>query len=241
MDAAEAIAAEVTAARLASEATGRPGPVLIGVTGSVAAGKSAAAAGAAALLRPTGLRVEIACTDGFLWPNSVLEDRGLTGRKGFPESFDLDSLRLALEVIRAGGAVVVPEYSHVTYDVEVGEGRFIAASDVVLVDGLHLTRFALDLLDLVVHLDAPHEVLERWFVERLMALFDTAESDPESFYAWAVALSAGERAALAHWFWTEINLVNLIECIEPWRERADVVIGLNADHSVEGVDRNQRV
>jgi len=240
VDAAEVIAAEVIATQLARATADHPAPILIGITGSVAAGKSVTAGRAAKAIRLAGLSAEVLCTDGFLWPNSILDERGITTLKGFPESFDVDSLRAALVEIRAGGSVTVPKYSHVTYDVEAGEGTTIVPSDVVLVDGLHLTRFAVDLLDVVAHLDAPHDVLEGWFVDRLMALFDAAADDPGSFYAWAVGMSAGERSAMAHWFWAEINLVNLVECIEPWRGQADVVIRLEADHSVAGVDRNHR-
>src|SRR4029079_4250431 len=79
-------------------------PYVIGVAGSVAVGKSTAArilqaplAGLAqrtaarilqALLAewPAHPRVDLVTTDGFLYPNAVLESRGLLSRKGFPES-----------------------------------------------------------------------------------------------------------------------------------------------------------
>ena len=37
--------------------------------------------------------VELVCTDGFLRPNAELDAAGLTNRKGFPESYDVDGLR----------------------------------------------------------------------------------------------------------------------------------------------------
>ena len=62
---------------------------LIGVTGGVAAGKSTFAA---ALADELG-SVPVVATDGFLFTNNELAARGLTARKGFPESYDAASLR----------------------------------------------------------------------------------------------------------------------------------------------------
>ena len=222
---------------IAAGIAAHPGRTMVGITGSVAVGKSVAAHEVATLVAGTGRTVSVVCTDGFLWPNEVLEQRGLTARKGFPESFDVEHLRYALSELAAGRAVTVPAYSHATYDVAAGEGTVLEPTEVVIVDGLHLTRFAADLLDLVVHLDAPTEVLEGWFVERLVGLFAEAEDDPSSFYTWAVGLDSAERDAVARSFWTGINLPNLVECIEPYRDRADVVISLAADHTVTAVTR----
>ena len=38
---------------------------------------------------PDHPRVDLVTTDGFLYPNAVLEARGLMSRKGFPESYDV--------------------------------------------------------------------------------------------------------------------------------------------------------
>jgi type I pantothenate kinase len=65
-------------------------PYVIGIAGSVAVGKSSTARILQALLasqQPT-LRVDLITTDGFLYPNRLLQDRGIMHRKGFPESYD---------------------------------------------------------------------------------------------------------------------------------------------------------
>ncbi|MEN9971413.1 MAG: hypothetical protein RL146_714, partial [Actinomycetota bacterium] len=69
-------------------------PFIIGVAGSVAVGKSTVSRLLKELLSrwPSTPTVALVTTDGFLHPNSVLEQRGLMERKGFPESYD----RLAL-------------------------------------------------------------------------------------------------------------------------------------------------
>ena len=64
---------------------------MVAVAGSVAVGKSTFARVLQAILSrwPDHPRVELVTTDGFLHPNRELEERGLMGRKGFPESYDL--------------------------------------------------------------------------------------------------------------------------------------------------------
>ena len=84
-------------------------PYVIGIAGSVAAGKSTIARILQALLArwPDHPRVDLVTTDGFLFPNAVLEARGLMARKGFPESYDVrraDAVPRRAEVGRTRGA-----------------------------------------------------------------------------------------------------------------------------------------
>ena len=79
-------------------------PYVIAVAGSVAVGKSTTARILQALLArwPDHPQVDLVTTDGFLFPNRVLEDRGLMERKGFPESYDLRALNSFLSEITTG-------------------------------------------------------------------------------------------------------------------------------------------
>src|SRR5690606_31036838 len=72
----------------------RPTPYVIGIAGSVAVGKSTFARILQALLSrwPAHPRVDLVTTDGFLLPNRELDARGIFGRKGFPESYDVRRL-----------------------------------------------------------------------------------------------------------------------------------------------------
>src|SRR4051812_20211469 len=67
---------------------------VIAVSGSVAVGKSTFARALQALLTrwPSQPNVALITTDGFLYPNAVLQERELMQRKGFPESYDLPRL-----------------------------------------------------------------------------------------------------------------------------------------------------
>src|SRR5204862_2289849 len=98
----------------------RPVPYIIGIAGSVAVGKSTTARILRALLArwPNHPKVDLITTDGFLYPNRVLEARGLMGRKGFPESYDLRRLVRFMADVKAGQPeVAAPVYSHRTYDI----------------------------------------------------------------------------------------------------------------------------
>ena len=68
-------------------------PYVVGIAGSVAAGKSTVARVLRALISrwPGRPEVGLVSTDGFLYPNRVLRSRGLMERKRFPESYDCRS------------------------------------------------------------------------------------------------------------------------------------------------------
>ena len=71
---------------------------MLGIGGSVAVGKSTVSRVLQTLLSQLTdhPRVDLVTTDGFLYPNAVLEERGIMHRKGFPESYDV---RRALEFL----------------------------------------------------------------------------------------------------------------------------------------------
>ena len=93
-------------AELVADRAGSAEPFVVAVTGSVAVGKSAAAAALAAAFGTDTTRapVSVVCTDGFLYANRELAARGIMERKGFPESFDHDALARFLVAVRDGAA-----------------------------------------------------------------------------------------------------------------------------------------
>ena len=146
----------------------RPRPLILGIAGGVAVGKSTAAAAVRELLAPR--HVEVVATDGFLLPNAVLEARGIVHRKGYPESYDAPAVEQFLDDIRVGSAeVTVPVYSHVSYDIVVGERLPVAHPDVLVLEGVNVLQFA-DRLDIGVYLQAPEAAMEAWYSARFLEL-----------------------------------------------------------------------
>jgi type I pantothenate kinase len=210
-------------------------PLLVGVTGSVASGKSTLCTTLAEALKPR--QTDVISTDGFLLPTAVLETKGIALRKGFPESYDADTLLATLAAARTQ-AVSVPVYSHVTYDPDPALSRAIDRPDVLIVEGLALGplpdgRSARPLLDLLIYIDAAEQDLEDWFAARFMQFWHAAENDPNSFYRRFRHMSQNEAEAFARGtVWGGINLPNLREHIVRARDDADIVLRKGADHSL---------
>jgi type I pantothenate kinase len=209
------------------------GPYLIGITGGVSVGKSTMATHVVGeMVSRLDATVVTLGTDAFLWNNAELEARGLSMEKGFPASYDVDALRTAVADLGQGRGVAVPSYSHRTYDIEPGVAHRVEPADIVMVEGLHLTRFVPDLLGTSVHLHATAEVMEEWYVARLVSLVAAAADDPESFYRAFVGFDDATIDTIARSFWTSINLINLRDHIDPMREAADLLVLLDDQHGI---------
>src|SRR5579859_4403058 len=118
-------------------------PYIIGVAGSVAVGKSTTARVLQALVARWSPRpkVDLVTTDGFLFPNAVLERQGLMQKKGFPESYDLPTLLSFLSDIKAGRRPVrAPVYSHLTYDIVPNKWVEIDQPDILIVEGVNVLQ-----------------------------------------------------------------------------------------------------
>ena len=217
----------------------RPGtPCLIGITGAVASGKSTFADALRARFEADGATVEVVSTDGFLFPNAVLTERGLLARKGYPETYDVEALLAALARARTG-PIAIPAYSHVTYDVDPATGRTVDRPDVLIVEGLGLGAEGLP-LDTLIYLDADEAHLEEWFVDRFLGLWRAAETDTTSFYARFRAMTEDQTRELARTVWRQVNLPNLRDHISLARDRAHIVVRKGTGHHIAGVERRFR-
>lgn len=229
-------AAEIVAVRAATHHREVGRPVVIGITGAVAVGKSTFAASVATALDADGVRAEVLATDGFLHPNARLVELGLVSRKGFPESYDVGALRESLTAFRtARGDVRVPVYSHEIYDIVPDEARTLHTGDALVLEGVNVIGAAIDLLDVSVYLDAAEADIEHWYVERFHALVEEGRHDPSSFYASMAHLDAASVEDLARTTWRTINLVNLRKWVLPTRADADLVVVKGPDHATVAV------
>lgn len=223
----------------------RPAPFIVAIAGSVAVGKSTTARVLRTLISrwPTRPHTELVTTDNFLYPNAVLAERGLTDRKGFPESYDRRALLRFVQQVRAGAPeVTAPVYSHLAYDILPGRRQSVRRPDVLILEGLNVLQPApagalavADFIDFSIYVDARTDDIEQWFLARLRALRDTAFSDPRSPFRQLAEVSLAEVDAFGAEVWKTINEVNLVENIQPTRARATLVLHKDARHAVTRV------
>jgi type I pantothenate kinase len=218
-------------------------PFVIAVSGSVAVGKSTFSRVLRAVLVQASRTVELVATDGFLWPTAVLEQRDLMRRKGFPESYDLESMLAFLANLKAGkSALTVPVYSHELYDIVPGQFQTIDRPEVLIFEGLNVLQgsrhngvVAADYFDFSIYLDADQNDIEQWYVDRFAVLQKTIFQRPTSFFHHYKDLRPSEVLQIGRQIWRTINLPNLLQNIQPTRERASVILRKGRSHAVKEV------
>lgn len=218
-------------------------PYIIGIAGSVAVGKSTTARLLQMMLSRVykDKSVEMITTDGFLYPNKILSEKGIMNRKGFPESYDMQQLISFLREVKNGkSSVVSPVYSHESYDIVEGEEHVLEQPDILIVEGINVLQlpanqqiYISDFFDFSIFVDAEADLIEKWYLERFGLLLDTALKKPENYYYSYAQGDREEAFEMARGVWKTVNLKNLKEYISPTKNRAELIIHKTDHHYID--------
>ncbi|MEZ7647676.1 type I pantothenate kinase [Streptococcus constellatus] len=219
-------------------------PFVIGVSGSVAVGKSTTSRLLQILLSRTfsNATVELVTTDGFLYPNAHLQEQNLLKRKGFPESYNMGLLLDFLDNIKNGKDYQIPVYSHEIYDIVPDEKQYVTAADFVIVEGINVFQnpqnerlYMTDFFDFSIYVDAEVENIETWYLDRFKKLLTLAKEEPTNYYHPFTSQPENKVMEFAQNVWKSINLVNLQDYIEPTRNRAEIILHKTENHEIDEI------
>lgn len=219
-------------------------PFIIGISGSVAVGKSTTSRLLQLLLARTfkEARVELVTTDGFLFPNQQLKKKGILNRKGFPESYDMEQLIDFLETLKNGQTAKIPVYSHEIYDIVPNRHQTIQSPDFLILEGINVFQnpqnnrlYMSDYFDFSIYIDADASFIENWYLERFETLLELAKNDTSNYYNRYANLPRNEALAFAKEVWKTINLVNLEKYIKPTRHRAELILHKAHNHKIDEI------
>ncbi|WP_338232232.1 type I pantothenate kinase [Companilactobacillus muriivasis] len=220
-------------------------PFIIGVSGSVAVGKSTTARLLKIMLERAYPQYKVSqmTTDGFLYPSKILKERNLMDKKGFPETYDMEKLLNFLgEVKTKGGKIKYPLYSHNIYDIIPDRYEETDNPDILIVEGINVLQlphneqiYVSDFFDFSIYIDAEVEDIEEWFLKRFEKLLDLARNDPNSYYYQFTQIPEKSAMDMAKHVWETINYPNLRDYIKPTMNRANLILHKSEDHQIDKI------
>lgn len=164
-------------------------PIILGIVGDSAAGKTTLTKGIAQVLGPEN--VTVICTDDYhRYDRRQRAEIGITALH--PDCNHLDIMQQHLSLLRTGQPILKPIYNHKTGTFDPPE--YIKPSKFVVVEGLlgYSTRGARDSYDVKVYLAPPERLRAQWKVKRdtlkrgyseqqVLAELEKREPDSEQF------------------------------------------------------------
>ncbi|MBD2292778.1 phosphoribulokinase [Anabaena sphaerica FACHB-251] len=164
-------------------------PIILGIVGDSAAGKTTLTRGIAQVLGPEN--VTLICTDDYhRYDRTQRAEIGITALH--PDCNHLDIMQQHLSLLRTGQPILKPVYSHKTGTFEAP--TYIKPNKFVIIEGLlgYSTRAARDAYDVKVYLAPPEPLRATWKVKRdtqkrgyseeqVLAELEKREPDSENF------------------------------------------------------------
>ena len=138
-------------------------PIILGIVGDSAAGKTTLTRGIAQVLGPEN--VTLICTDDYhSYDRQQRAEMGITALH--PDCNHLDIMQQHLSLLRTGQPILKPVYSHKTGTFE--PPQYINPNKFVIIEGLlgYSTRAAREAYDVKVYLAPPEELRAEWKVKR---------------------------------------------------------------------------
>ena len=224
-------------------------PLILGVTGSVAIGKTTLSNILKEILEkaPYDFETVIVSTDNFLFPNRVLEERQNLHRKGFPESFQYKEILRFLKSIKKRDVISIPTYSHETYDIT-EKMKTIRSPEILILEGINILQdpppsinqiepqTIRDFIDFSIYLDAEEPIVKQWYIERFLSYCNNARYDSTSFFTQFKDFTEKQASELAKSIWESINSPNLKMHIGPSITHADLVLFKEHDHTISRIN-----
>jgi phosphoribulokinase len=166
-----------------------PRPILLGVVGDSAAGKTTLTRGLVRILGEQQV-LHVSADHYHRYDRRQRLERGLTPLH--PDANYIDILEQHLRHLRAGEPIFKPVYRH--RDGTFGEGEYVQPARFTIVEGLlgFHTKSMRDEYDVRVYLDPPEDLRRRWKVQRdcwrrgyttdqVLDELDRDEADAEAF------------------------------------------------------------
>ena len=97
--------------------------------------------------------MKVISTDHFLMSNQTLIAQDLFGQKGFPQTYDLESLEQVIKAFKQGEkSVEIPIYTQENSDIDPNNQQIIERPDILIIEGVVALR--LKQTDFKIYLEA---------------------------------------------------------------------------------------